>query len=548
MPGLGFASQALEALHLGDDLRRLRLHAARVLLPPRVRVPEGPPGPPSPGLEALLRARERRLDVGLGATLIACEDQPELDPELTVDVLQEWAGRARVHLNRTGSPRSGASSALARLTAFNDFFFDTLGVEAAPTRGASRYDEDRLADLLLPHVVRRRRGHCVGLSTLYLALGYRLGLPLYGVSVPGHFFVRWEGEGLRRNVELTSRGAVHDDAYYVERFRIGQSQVDRGIYLQSLRRREVLVEVLNNRANFYWDRGDEARVLRDLNRVVSLSSNYAQAYVGRGFVNLQRGGLSAAEEDLRRAIAIDEENGRAWLLLGQVLLRRGAPEAEQALVRATELDPQSALAASYRGLLHQQRGQPALAKTWHENALQLDPRCHMAWIHQGLAALATNERFEARRCFLEAQELQPESLRAREGLVIAQRSPAGKLPWGARQSMKGVFREYERKLKAAPESDSVRAAYLNFLGETGQNVERAEVLAAELISRNGTVCNVELAALALGRLDRIDRALGLVSRALARERDEGGREVARLEALDERLRRAHRSSAPWELL
>jgi regulator of sirC expression with transglutaminase-like and TPR domain len=538
---LDFATQALEALHVGDDLKRLKLRAARVLLPPRVRVPEGPPGPPSPGLEVLLRARERRLDVGLGATLIACEDQPELDPELTVDQIQEWSDQARVHLNRT-------ASALARLTAFNDFFFETLGIEAAPTRGASRYDEDRLADLLLPHVVRRRRGHCVGLSTLYLALGYRLGLPLYGVSVPGHFFVRWEGEGLRRNIELTSRGAVHDDAYYVERFRIGKTQVDRGVYLQSLRRREVLVEVLNNRANFYWDRGDEARVLRDLNRVVSLSGNYAQAYVGRGFVNLQRGDLRAAEGDLRQAIEIDAESGRAWLLLGQVLLRRGSSEAEEALTKATELDPQSALAASYRGLLHQQRGQPGLAKTWQENALQLDPRCHMAWIHQGQAALATSERLLARRCFLEAQELQPDSLRAREGLVITQLDAEGNLPWAARQAMKSVFREYERKLRAAPESDSVRASYLHFLGEVGQNVERAEALAAELIRRNGTVCNVELAAIALGRLDRIDRAIGLVSRALARERDEGGNQVARLEAVDERLRRAHRSDSPRDLL
>jgi len=489
----------------------------------------------------LLRARERRLDVGLGATLIACEDQPELDPELTVDTLDEWSDLARVHLNRS-------VSALARLTAFNDFFFDTLGVEAAPTRGGSRYDEDRLADLLLPHVVRRRRGHCVGLSTLYLALGYRLGLPLYGVSVPGHFFVRWEGEGLRQNIELTSRGAAHEDGYYVERFRIGGGQVDRGVYLQSLRRREVLVEVLNNRANFYWDRGDEARVLRDLNRVVSLSSNYAQAYVGRGFVNLQRGGLQAAETDLRQALAIDDENGRAWLLLGQVLLRRGSSEAEAALTRATELDPQSALAASYRGLFYQQRGQPRLAQTWQENALQLDPRCHMAWIHKGQAALTTGERHEARRCFLEAQELQPESLRAREGLVIAQFDQEGKLPWGARQAMKALLREYERKLKASPEADSVRASYLHFLGEVGHDPERAEALAASLIRRNGTVCNVELAAIALGRLGRVDRAIGLVTRALARERDEDGEQVARLETLDGRLRRAQRSDSPRDLL
>lgn len=528
---LDFAERAIEALHIRDDLQRLRLHAARVILPPRVRLPTGPPGPPSPELEAFLRANERRLDVGLGAALIASEDQPELDPEWVVDQLEEWAAEARGPLART-------AGATERLAAFNTFFFDVLDIEAAPTRGASRYDEDRLADLLLPHVIRRRRGHCVGLSTLYLALGYRLGLPLYGVSVPGHFFVRWDGDGLRQNIELTSRGAVHDDAYYIDRFKIGANQVDRGIYLQSLRRREVLVEVLNNRANFYWDRGDEARVLRDLDRVVKLSHNFAQAYVGRGFVNLQRGDLHAAEEDLQEALLIDDENSRAWLLLGQSLLRRGAPGAENALTRATEFDGKSALAATYLGLLYQQRGELERAQEWQKNALQLDPRCHTAWVHLGQGALAVHSVDEARSAFQQALSLQPESLRAQEGLVVCELDPHNELPWSALRRFRAVCKEYEGRLRMSPKAHSVRASYLRFLGETAREVDRAVDLANELILRSATVANVELAATALARLDRVDSALGYVQRAIQDARQAEGPDLARLEALDRRIRSA----------
>src|SRR5262249_1522033 len=159
-------------------------------------------------------------------------------------------------------------------------------------------------------VLRRRRGQCVGLSVAYLAIGTRAGLPLFGVSAPGHFFVRWDGEGLRRNVETTARGAASDDEHYVERYGIRRVLVDRRLSLQGLRRREGLVEVLNNRANVFWDRGDAARAERDLDRIVQVSNAFARAYLGRGFVALQRGELETAHKELDRALEIDPDLSR----------------------------------------------------------------------------------------------------------------------------------------------------------------------------------------------------------------------------------------------
>ena len=39
-------------------------------------------------------------------------------------------------------------------------------------------------------MLERRRGIPISLSTVYLALGRRLGLPFEGVGMPGHFLVR----------------------------------------------------------------------------------------------------------------------------------------------------------------------------------------------------------------------------------------------------------------------------------------------------------------------------------------------------------------------
>ena len=46
-----------------------------------------------------------------------------------------------------------------------------------------------------------RRGSCLGLGAVVLMVAERMGLPLDGVRVPGHFFVRTRGPSAR-NVEL----------------------------------------------------------------------------------------------------------------------------------------------------------------------------------------------------------------------------------------------------------------------------------------------------------------------------------------------------------
>jgi len=66
----------------------------------------------------------------------------------------------------------------------------------------------------LPHVLAQDAGNCVGYSTLYLAMAERLDLPLHGVIVPQHCFVRYDDGAFRRNIETTDLGAAHPDERY----------------------------------------------------------------------------------------------------------------------------------------------------------------------------------------------------------------------------------------------------------------------------------------------------------------------------------------------
>ena len=58
----------------------------------------------------------------------------------------------------------------------------------------------------------------MNLSLLYLIIGDQLNLPLHGVGLPNHFFVRYGSGSDRINIETTESGATYPDSFYESRF------------------------------------------------------------------------------------------------------------------------------------------------------------------------------------------------------------------------------------------------------------------------------------------------------------------------------------------
>ena len=82
--------------------------------------------------------------------------------------------------------------------------------EQVDTRGIPVDNEE----LFLHGMLKSKRGYCMNLSLLYLILGQKLDLPLFGVPLPNHFFVRYEKGGNRINIEATERGTSFSDNFY----------------------------------------------------------------------------------------------------------------------------------------------------------------------------------------------------------------------------------------------------------------------------------------------------------------------------------------------
>jgi tetratricopeptide (TPR) repeat protein len=126
---------------------------------------------------------------------------------------EEWAAAeltriaTRVRAERQRDPTAAPSAAINRT------IFDVLGFQR-------EVDDQDIRYVLLPSVLRLRRGSCVGLGVLYVALGALLDVPIRGVMVPGHFYVRIDENGRARNTELLRRGEEMPAAWYVNRYPI----------------------------------------------------------------------------------------------------------------------------------------------------------------------------------------------------------------------------------------------------------------------------------------------------------------------------------------
>lgn len=116
-----------------------------------------------------------------GALLISRFGYPRVNEEKCLSWLDETA-------SSTGSPLISGGDPRPLLHQLNTRLFKDLGFSGNTHRF---YDPD---NSYLSRVIETRRGIPISLSVLYILLGRRLGLPLAGAGLPGHFMVLVEWE------------------------------------------------------------------------------------------------------------------------------------------------------------------------------------------------------------------------------------------------------------------------------------------------------------------------------------------------------------------
>jgi hypothetical protein len=176
------------------------------------------------------------------------------------------------------------------------------------------FDYSDPSNLFINGIVDRRRGTCVSMPMLYVAIGWRLGYPIKLVQVPTHVFARWDDDKERINIEATGYGASYPDSHYETEFFVSPWCKEEGGELASMSPRQMLGTLLLARCSFWASIGADEERFRDVLRANLLypTSPLALATLGEEWgVRWQEGAYARhAVEHLAAAGRLIEERER----------------------------------------------------------------------------------------------------------------------------------------------------------------------------------------------------------------------------------------------
>ena len=313
-------------------------------------------------IEQVLRLADDELDVATAA-LIVSEQWSDLVPgrqhqaaldQMALEILARLKEQ-RLAVNFRAVP------------VINRYLFEELGFRSI----AEANDPNAL---FLHTVLDKKRGYCLSLSILYLAIGERLGLPVYGVVVPGHFFVRYDDGRVRFNIETTSKGGNATDEHYMNKFKAPEDGHD-GIYMRNLSKRQTLGCFFNNLGNSYIEVGNLDSAFLALVRAVEINPTLAESRANLGNVYLRTGRVQQAIDEYKAALRINPDDPKTHSNLGNAYTERGWLDyAVSEYNKAIALDPDFTDAHKNLAIVYCKHKRFAQAVSQLKQALEIAPR------------------------------------------------------------------------------------------------------------------------------------------------------------------------------
>ncbi len=196
-------------------------------------------------------------------------------------------------------------------------------------------------------IYNSKSGNCLGLSLLFLLTAQRFELPVYGVMVPGHMFVRYDDGQTQINLEMMKKGNSYPDSWYKERYPTSEyAKYD----LKNLAMAEVVGLLEYNLANYYYQLGRYDYALERYENVTGVLPHFAEAWGNYALTLGKANRPVKALESINTAVRLDPNLHYVNRNRGILLLQVGNfSEAVKELHYSVAQNPTDALAMAALG-------------------------------------------------------------------------------------------------------------------------------------------------------------------------------------------------------
>jgi len=256
-----------------------------------------------------LRNERSSVPLDVASLELASVEFPGLDLEGSLFRLDNFAEQIRSRLT------AGAST-LDFIKTTSELLFDVLQFRG----NEENYYDPR--NSCLNSVLMRRLGIPISLSVVYIEIARRLGRPMHGVGLPGHFIVGYEDADAHYWVDPFHGGRILSfaDCCSLAKQTAGVDLRSNPAVLAPVNKRQILVRMLSNLKAIYL-RGeafDKARQILDL--LIDAMPDYPEEYRHRGIVHLRQQNNKAAQADLETYLRLEPNSPEREQVEKQLLL------------------------------------------------------------------------------------------------------------------------------------------------------------------------------------------------------------------------------------
>jgi len=231
---------------------------------------------------------DEQIDLARAALTIAQTEYPTLDIDEYVSRIEALAHAVRAHVPDFGDISES-------VTALNRVLFEVEGF-----RG-NRDDYYDARNSFLNDVLDRKVGIPISLAVIYMEVARRIGFPLVGVGMPGHFLLKhYDVDGRQIIIDPFNQGSILSDAecqHRLDEIYSGQLPLQPQ-FLEAVTRRQILVRMLNNLRGIYISARNFKKALPIVDLILAIYPRSPEDVKQRALLRHNQGQFRGALQDL----------------------------------------------------------------------------------------------------------------------------------------------------------------------------------------------------------------------------------------------------------
>jgi regulator of sirC expression with transglutaminase-like and TPR domain len=242
--------------------------------------------------DAISALEESVFPLDRAALAIGLEEYPGLDIDEYLRRLNNLAARTEALIGKDRSTNN-----------ILDCLSEALFVQEGLKGNADDYYDPR--NSYLNEVLERKEGIPISLSVIYIEVARRIGFPVQGVGLPGHFIVKHLAGDQEILVDPFNQGrrlTLMDCQEMLDRM-YGEHLTMQPAHLQGMEKRAIVSRMLFNLKGIYYQREDYQKALSIVERILMLNPGMLTEIRDRGILLMQTSLFSKALADLEYYLA-----------------------------------------------------------------------------------------------------------------------------------------------------------------------------------------------------------------------------------------------------